>query len=161
MHSHAGLSPFLSSTQNVAWTILILITLYPDSVSLLQRQQKPLPAVCRSHCEDDTSVSARRDEPSVHFDVTCPCEGKVKIINVGPIDGLAGGRGLRGGGRAFSAGFCGRVLRRRPSGFVQFVGVRQHGSSLHEEAAELKTSLARSWLSHSLLSVFTHTRKHL
>lgn len=151
--SHAVLSPFLSPPQNAAWTILILITLCPDSVSLLQRQQKPLPAVCRSHCEDDTSVSAHRDEPSVHFDVTCPCEGKVKIINVGPIDELAGGHGLGVGGKGFCAGFCGRVLRRRPKGFVQFVWVKQHGSSSHEEAVELKTSLAGSWLSHSLLSV--------
>lgn len=37
---------------------------------------------------------------------------------------------------------------------------RQPGSSLHEEAVELKTSLARSWLSHSPLSV-SHTQQEL
>lgn len=45
----------------------------PDSVSLLHWQQNQRrPAVCLSHCEDDTSVSLQRNWSRIHFDVTLP-----------------------------------------------------------------------------------------
>lgn len=55
--------------------------------ALLPRQQK----VCCSHCEDNVSVSGAGSTL-----MAAACKGKVKIINVGSIEGLAGGLGEGG-----------------------------------------------------------------